>query len=100
MSATGDTGSAIGVRGYATQTHAGGMNIGLYGNASNGSANYALYMAGGDIYATGAQSWTLNGNLTFSGAYTVTIPTLNLTNALGTAYGGTGTTHGTDGGTF
>jgi hypothetical protein len=91
VSATGDTGSAIGVRGYANDTHAGGYNIGLYGDATNGSSNYALYLNNGGIYSAGALSWTLNGNLTFSGAYTVTIPTLNLTNALGVSYGGTGT---------
>lgn len=69
VSATGDTGSAIGVRGYANDTHAGGLNIGLYGNASGGSSNYALYMAGGDIYTTTTQTWTLGGggNLIISG---------------------------------
>jgi hypothetical protein len=67
VSATGDTGSAIGVRGYANDTHAGGLNIGLYGNASGGSSNYALYMAGGDILSTTAQTWTLGGDLTLSG---------------------------------
>ena len=92
VSATGDATSAVGVRGYSQDTHSGGMNIGLYGNASGGSSNYALYMGGGDIYNNGgAQTWTMTGNLTFSGAYTVTIPTLNLTNALGVSYGGTGT---------
>jgi hypothetical protein len=93
VSATGDATSAVGVRGYAQDTHAGGMNIGLYGNASGSSiGNYALYMGGGDIYNNGgAQTWTMTGNLTFSGAYTTTIPTLNLTNALGVSYGGTGT---------
>ena len=100
VSASADTGSAIGVRGYANDTHTGGFNIGLYGNASGGSSNYALYMAGGDVLSTTAQTWTLGGNLTFSGAYTVTIPTLSLSNALGVASGGTGTTHGVDGGTF
>ena len=72
---TADTGSAIGVRGYADDTHAGGFNIGLYGSASNGATNYALYMNAGGIYSGAAQTWALNGNLTFSGAYSVTIPT-------------------------
>jgi len=39
-----DTGSAIGVRGYATATHAGGLNIGILGEASGSSTgNYGLY---------------------------------------------------------
>ena len=45
VTATGDTGSAIGVRGYANDTHAGGFNIGLYGDATGGSSNYALYLS-------------------------------------------------------
>jgi uncharacterized protein (DUF1330 family) len=57
-----DSGSAIGVRGYATDTHASGLNIGLYGEASSGLANYALYMNGGDILSTAAQTWTLLDN--------------------------------------
>jgi hypothetical protein len=93
VSASADTGSAIGVRGYANDTHAGGFNIGLYGDATNGgTGNYALYLNSGGIYTANALTWTLNGNLTFSGAYTVTVPTLNLTNALGVSYGGTGIT--------
>ena len=91
VSASADAGSAIGVRGYATDTHAGGLNVGLYGDASNGSSNYALALNNGNILSNFALSWTLNGNLTFSGAYTVIVPTLNLTNALGVSYGGTGT---------
>jgi hypothetical protein len=91
VSASGDAGSAIGVRGYANDTHTGGLNIGLFGDASNSSTgNYALYMNAGNIYSVTAQTWTLNGNLTFSGAYTTTIPTLALTNALTVANGGTG----------
>jgi hypothetical protein len=92
VSATGDTGSAIGVRGYANDTHAGGMNIGLYGDAAGGATNYALYMNSGNITNVAAQTWTLGGNLTFGGAYSVTIPTLSLTNALTVANGGTGLT--------
>jgi hypothetical protein len=87
---TGDTGSAIGVRGYANDTHAGGMNIGLYGDATGGASNYALYMNAGNITNVTTQSWVLGGNLTFSGAFTVTIPTLSLTNDLTVANGGTG----------
>jgi hypothetical protein len=71
VSASADVGSAIGVRGYANDTHSGGLNIGLYGDATNGSSNYALYLNSGGIYTAGALTWTLNGNLSFSGAYTV-----------------------------
>lgn len=39
VSASADTGSAIGVRGYSNDTHAGGLNIGLYGDATGGSSN-------------------------------------------------------------
>ena len=62
VTATGDTASAIGVRGYSNDTHAGGSNIALYGYAGNGSKNYALYMTGGDIYSDLAQVWTLADN--------------------------------------
>jgi hypothetical protein len=72
VSATGDSGSAIGIRGYSTDTHAGGMNIGLYGNAANGVSNYALYMSAGDIFSATAQTWTLGGTLTLSGGDLVT----------------------------
>ena len=91
VTATGDTGASIGVRGYANATHAGGLNIGLYGDAANGSSSYSLYLNNGGIYSVGAKTWTLGGNLTFSGA-TVTIPTLTLTNALAVLQGGTGST--------
>ena len=59
VTASADTGSAIGVRGYALATHAGGFNIGLYGDAANGSSNYALYMNQGGIFSANAQTWTL-----------------------------------------
>ena len=91
VSSSADTASAIGVRGYSLDTHTGGLNIGLYANAANSTvANYALYLKNGDVYSFGAHSWLLNGNLTFSGAYTVTIPTLNLGTVLAGQYGGTG----------
>ena len=62
---TADTGSAIGVRGYADDTHAGGLNIGLYGSASNsGVNNYALYMNAGGIFSNAAQAWTVIDNST------------------------------------
>jgi hypothetical protein len=98
VSDTTDTGSAIGVRGYSSDNHASGMNIGLYGSAANGLTNYALYMPAGNIYTGSSQSWTLGGDLTFSGAYAVTIPTLSLTNALPVLSGGTGVTTSTGSG--
>ena len=80
VSLTGDTASAIGVRGYSNDTHSGGMNVGLFGDASGSTiGNYALYMNSGDIGSTGTQSWILGGNLSFTGAYSVNIPTLNVT---------------------
>ena len=91
VSSSLDTGNAIGVTGTALDAHAGGMNIGIYGDATGGSTNYALYLNRGNIYSSTAITWNLNGNLTFSGA-SVTIPTLTLTNALATAQGGTGST--------
>lgn len=55
-----DVSSAVGVRGYSNDTHTGGFNIGLYGNASgSGTGNYALYMAAGDIRSVVSQAWTL-----------------------------------------
>lgn len=67
VSASADTGLAIGVRGYANDTHAGGLNIGLYGDASNGSSSYALYLNNGNIYQANAKTWNLNSTaLTFS----------------------------------
>lgn len=60
---TADTGSAIGVRGYSNDVHAGGLNIGLYGEASNSATgNYALAMGTGNILSTTAQTWTLFDN--------------------------------------
>ena len=58
VSATGDTGSAIGVRGYANDNHAGGMNIGLYGDATGGSSNYALYINRGGVYSVSSLNIT------------------------------------------
>jgi hypothetical protein len=50
VSATGDTGAAVGVRGIANATHASGMNVGLYGLALGSDINnYALYIAQGGI---------------------------------------------------
>jgi hypothetical protein len=58
-----DVGSAVGVRGYADDVHTGGINIGLYGTASNSSlGNYALYMNTGNIFSNSSQTWTLVDN--------------------------------------
>ena len=55
-----DVSSAIGVRGYSNNTHSGGFNIALFGNATGSSTgNYALYMAAGNIYSNVAQTWRL-----------------------------------------
>jgi len=90
VTATGDTGSAVGVRGYADDTHAGGFNIALYGSASNSATgNYALYMNAGDIYAGAAQTWYLNGTLTFNGTNVVTVPTLKVKDVRDTVYAAT-----------
>ena len=94
---TTDTTNAVGVRGYSTDVRSGtstGLNIALFADASGALSNnnYALYMNTGNILSNVAQTWTLGGNLTFSGAFSVTIPTLALTNALSVANGGTGAT--------
>jgi len=63
VSATGDTASAIGIRGYSLDTHAGGLNVGLYSEASgSGTGNYALWMQSGNINSAVAQTWTLLDN--------------------------------------
>ena len=55
-----DISSAIGVSGYSNDTHSGGFNVGLYGNASgSGTGNYALFMAAGNIYSSASQTWRL-----------------------------------------
>ena len=55
VNASADTGSAIGVRGYATATHSGGLNIGMLSDASGSSTgNYGFYTnmaAGSTIWA-------------------------------------------------
>ena len=59
---TADTAAAIGVRGYATGTHAGGQNIGLYSQATGGASNYSLFMASGNIYSAVTQTWAVPDN--------------------------------------
>ena len=67
VSASTDTGSAIGVRGYSNDTHSGGINVGLYGDASGAANNYSLYLNNGDIYQANSKNWNLNySKLTFN----------------------------------
>tara|TARA_R110001606_G_scaffold434_2_gene1808 strand:- start:404 stop:3070 length:2667 start_codon:yes stop_codon:yes gene_type:complete len=72
VSATGDTGAAVGVRGFAKETHSGGFNIGLLGFAANSAIdNYALYIQEGNIGSSETSvAWKLIDNvddsLTFS----------------------------------
>jgi len=87
VSTAADTGVAVGVRGYATDAHTGNYNIGLYGDAENGDAgltyggNVALFLANGNIVTSSSaeKTWYMNGKLTFSGAYDLTIPQAKVT---------------------
>ena len=47
---TADTGIAMGVYGTSQATHAGGNNIGVYGKADNGLANYSFWGDEGIMY--------------------------------------------------
>jgi len=75
VSAAGDTGVAVGVRGYANDIHTGNYNIGLYGDASGGDAgltyggNVSLFLANGNIVTSSAsvKSWYMGGDITFDG---------------------------------
>jgi len=63
--ATGDTGTAIGVAGISSHAHIGGENIGLVGQAAGSSINnYALKLPTGDIKSgnTNAIDWDLADN--------------------------------------
>jgi hypothetical protein len=66
-----DTTSSIAINAISNNTHIGGANVGLFGSATNGLTNYALYMDYGDIYSAHPQTWFLNGDLTFNGSYSV-----------------------------
>jgi hypothetical protein len=61
-----DTGAAVGVRGYSIQTHSGGYNIGVLGNASgSGLGSYAFYVQAGNIGSIEtATGWDLVDNST------------------------------------
>jgi hypothetical protein len=69
---TADTGAAVGIRGYSVDTHSGGYNIGILGNAmGSGVGNYAFYIQNGGIASIeNATFWDLTDNsnaaLTFS----------------------------------
>jgi len=65
VTATGDTGAAVGIRGVTVATHASGMNVGLYGRASGSSVNnYALYLAQGGIGSIESSvAWGLADNI-------------------------------------
>lgn len=93
VSASADTGVAVGVRGYANDVHSGNYNIGLYGDATNSTnttygGNIALFLANGNIVtsAAAAKTWYLGGNITYDGQGTT--KTIGVTNgatfALGT----------------
>lgn len=122
VSSATDAGVCVGVRGYANDTHSGNYNIGLYGDASNGSfatygGNVALFLANGNIVTSSAsaKTWYMGGDITFDGQGSAKVVSatngavINATTAttaaglsatLAIGSGGTGTTHGTDGGTF
>ena len=59
-----DAGAAVGVRGYSIQTHSGGYNIGVLGNAQNsGLGSYAFYVQAGDIGSIETETdWDLYDN--------------------------------------
>jgi len=95
VSAAGDTGVAVGVRGYAIDAHTGNYNIGLYGDAENGDAgltyggNVSLFLANGNIVTSSAaaKTWYLGGNLIFNGQGTA--KTISVTNGAKFDFGGT-----------
>jgi hypothetical protein len=66
-----------------------GVLTGLTGITSSGTVTFSGLTAGRVIYTTTGGQLTNDANLLFDGT-TLTANTLNLTNALGVAYGGTG----------
>lgn len=46
VGATGDTAAVYGVTGSVSQSHTGGMNIGVYGSSGNGDTSYGVYGVG------------------------------------------------------
>lgn len=51
--ASADTANCQGLTGLSTNIHAGGINIGVYSEASNGATNYSFYGAAGTFYNAG-----------------------------------------------
>jgi hypothetical protein len=53
VNAGADAAAAYGVQGISTTAHAGGSNVGVYGEASGGANNYSFYGAAGVAYNAG-----------------------------------------------
>jgi len=68
-----------------------GILTGLTGITSSGTVTFSGLTAGRVIYTTSGGQLTNDANLVYNGT-TLTANTLNLTNPLGTTYGGTGLT--------
>lgn len=63
VSLTGDSGASIGGYFRSEDSHTGGLNVGISCRAVNGSSNYALSFAGGDISSsTNSLNWLLYDN--------------------------------------
>jgi hypothetical protein len=76
-----DTGAAVGVRGYSIQTHSGGYNIGVLGNAAgSGLGNYAFYVQAGNI---GSIETTTNWELIDDEAAALTFSSTGKANIFG-----------------
>lgn len=82
---TADTGAAMGLRGYSVQPHAGGLNVGLYGESSGGASNYDLYLLYGSIYSPSG-TIAVSGAITATGAITSS-GTIQGTALIGRRYG-------------
>jgi len=91
VSASSDTGSAIGVRGYANDVHSGGLNIGVLGEASgSNTGNYAFYSnttVGANnynLYIAGSALNYLGGDICISGVISTnaTAPTIAASSAI------------------
>lgn len=50
VTASADTGDAIGTMGRAVDTHAGGRNIGIFARAIGGATNYSFFSNAGTLY--------------------------------------------------
>lgn len=62
VSNTADTGWAMGLNALSYDTHAGGDNIAISAFAANGTNNWALYIADGNIRSIPALDWNLVNN--------------------------------------